>query len=88
LGFLASEIGLKLLLKYTFLKLIGKSKLDFKDVFVPWKDSRGKVVVWRYFHCFTKKELENLIKEIGMEIKKSWRGGKDPKANIYLIAEK
>jgi len=78
----------KLLLKYTFLKLIGKSKLEFKDVFVPWKNSKGKTLIQRYFHCFTKKELEELIKKSGFKIKKNWRGGKDPRTNIYLVAEK
>ncbi len=78
----------KLILKYTFLKLIGKSQLDFKDVFVPWKDSRGKIVVQRYFHCFTKRELENLVRKSGLKIKESWRGGKDPRTNIYLVAKR
>jgi tRNA (uracil-5-)-methyltransferase TRM9 len=78
----------KLFFKYTFLKLIGKSKLDFFDVFVPWKDSKGKILIERYFHCFRKKELENLVKEVGFKIKKIWRAGKDPRTNIYLIAQK
>ncbi len=78
----------KLLLKYTLFKLIGKSKLDFKDIFVPWKASSGKILVQRYFHCFTKKELENLIKKAGFKIKESHRSGEDPRTNIYLIAEK
>jgi ubiquinone/menaquinone biosynthesis C-methylase UbiE len=77
-----------LFLKHTFLKIFGKSKLDLKDVFLPWKDSNGNVLVWRYFHAFTKKEIENLVEEAGFTIKKSWRAGKDPRANIYLIAEK
>lgn len=80
--------GLWLFLKYTILKLIGKSKLDFKDVFVPWKKSDGSILVNRYFHCFTKKEIENLIEKAGFKIKKSWRAGKDPRTNIYLVAQK
>lgn len=80
--------ALKLLFKYTFFKLIGKSKLDFKDVFLPWKDSKGKILIQRYFHCFTKKELEDLVKRAEFKIKKSWRGGKDPRTNIYIVAEK
>jgi len=90
----------KLLIKYSFLKIIAgfaryitfgaikKSQLDFKDVFVPWKTSEGKILIQRYFHCFTKKELEKLTKEAGLKIKKSWRAGDDPRTNIYLIAEK
>lgn len=86
--FFKRKEGWKLFLKYTFLKLIRKSKLDFFDVFVPWKDSRGNVIAERYFHCFRKSELESLIKEVGFKIKKSWWGGKDPRTNIYIIAEK
>lgn len=82
------KVAASLLLKYTLFKLIGKSQLDLKDVFVPWKDSRGKIIIQRYFHCFTKNELEELVKKAGFKIKKSWRGGRDPRTNIYLIAEK
>ena len=80
--------GVRLFLKYAFLKLIGRSKLDFGDVFLPWKNSRGGIAAQRYFHCFTKKELENLIRKAGFKIKKIWREGKDPRTNIYLVVEK
>jgi ubiquinone/menaquinone biosynthesis C-methylase UbiE len=82
------KIFFGLILKYTFLKLIGRSRLDFKDVFLPWKDEKGRILVQRYFHCFTKKELENLIKKSGFKIKKSWKAGQNPRTNIYLIAQK
>jgi len=78
----------KLFIKHAFLKIAGKSKLDFKDVFWVWKDSAGKSSVERYFHCFTKRELEKLTRKTGFRIKKSWRSGKSPRTNIYLIAEK
>lgn len=82
------KLPLLLILKYAFLKIIGRSKLDFKDVFLPWKDSRGGILAQRYFHCFTKREIKNLAKEAGFKIKKSWRSGKGQRANIYLIVEK
>ncbi len=82
------KVTAKLILKYAFLKLIGISKIDLFDVFVPWRDSEGKVLIERYFHCFTKRKLENLVRETGFKIKESWRAGKDPRTNIYLIAEK
>ena len=78
----------KLFFKYTLLKIIGKSQLDFKDVFWPWREGDGKIKVDRYFHCFTKKELENITKEAGFKINKSWKAGKDPRSNIYLVAQK
>lgn len=84
----------RLLLKYALLRLVGKSKLDFKDVFYPWKNSEGKILVQRYIHCFTKRELIALAKKAGFEIKEVWVWGRDKKwgtdkiSNIYLIAKK
>lgn len=80
--------GRKLILRYTLLKLIRKSKLDFKDIFLPWRNSLGKILIRRYLHCFTKKELEDLVKKIGFKMKESWSWGKDPLSSIYLVAEK
>lgn len=74
-----------LLLKYTILKLIGKSKLDWGDILEPW----GKKVE-RYYHCFSKKELENLVKKSGLVIKERGivKNRKSNRQNLYLIAEK
>lgn len=74
-----------LILKHLFLKLIGKSQLDFKDVFVPW----GKKVR-RYYHYFTKRELINLVEREGFKIKKFGvaKNETGKRSNIYLIAEK
>ena len=78
----------RLFLKYTFLKLIGLSKLDFRDIFYPWKNSKGKILVQRYFHCFGKKELKKLIEKTSFKIKKIGKSGKVPTQNIYVIAFK
>ncbi len=74
-----------LILKYTMLKLIGKSKLDWRDIFEPW----GKKIK-RYYHCFSKKELEKLIERVGFKIKKIGvaKNTKGNRQNIYLIATK
>jgi hypothetical protein len=73
------------LLKYTLLKIIGRSKLDFKDFFVPW----GKKML-RYYHFFTQRELENLVKKVGFEILdfgvvKNKRGNRQ---NYYIVSKK
>jgi len=72
-----------LLLRYTILKIIGKSKLDFKDIFDPW----GKKIK-RYYHWFSEKELINLAEEAGFKIKESGviRNKRGNRQNIYLIA--
>ena len=73
-----------LLLRYTILKIIGKSKLDFKDIFDPW----GKKIK-RYYHWFSEKELINLAEEAGFKIKESGviRNKRGNRQNIYLIAQ-
>jgi alkylated DNA repair protein alkB family protein 8 len=76
---------LYLFFKYTILKLIRKTELDWKDIFEPW----GKKTE-RYYHCFSKKELINLVKKGGFKIKESGvvKNKRGNRQNIYLIAEK
>ncbi|KKT17596.1 MAG: hypothetical protein UV98_C0005G0010 [Parcubacteria group bacterium GW2011_GWB1_43_6] len=77
--------GWKLNLKYGILKILGLSKMDFKDVFVPWAKKYQ-----RYVHCFTKGELVDLIKKTGLRLNESGQlkikeGGQK---NIFIVAEK
>ena len=74
-----------LLFKYTILKLIGKSKLGWKDILEPW-DNKAE----RYYHWFSGKELNGLAKKAGFKIKKSGLilNKKGNRRNIYLVAEK
>ena len=80
--------GPKLIFKFFLLKILGKTKLDFFDVFDPWKDSQGNVLAEIYFHCFSKRELEKLAKLASFETVEAWREGKGIAANLYLIAKK
>jgi len=74
-----------LILKYTILKIIGKSKLDFKDAFVPWKNK-----IKRYYHFFSERELKNLIEKSGFKVLEIGilRDKKTKRANIYAKAKK
>ncbi len=73
-----------LILKYGLLKILGKSKLDFKDILMDWNEMEDC-----YFHCFTKNELRKLIKRAGFSaiIKEEefWVGSN---SNLYLVAQK
>lgn len=84
------KTGWRLLLKYTFSKLIGKSRLDFKDIFYPWKSSGGKTLIQRYFHLFSKNSLKKLISGAGFKIKEAdvFKREEAKNYNIYIIAEK
>jgi alkylated DNA repair protein alkB family protein 8 len=90
------------LIKYTLLKLLGKVKLDFKDIFIPWKiGGRGDIrcrraatsdvapLVQRYYHAFTKSELKRLLQKAGFEVKEIGFL-KRPRGcyNIYVVAVK
>ena len=80
---LRNRIGL--ILKYSFLKLIGRSKLDWKDVFIPWNNK-----IERYYHVFGKKEIIKLVEDAGFSIVRTGIARKQDRsnANLYLIARK
>lgn len=78
----------KLFLKYTILKVIFKSKLDFLDVFIPWRDSERRIVLERYFHCFSQNRLKKLLEKVGFETKEIWSSGIGKRSNIYILAKK
>lgn len=78
----------KYFFKFATLKLFNVSRLDFFDIFFPWKNSQGKVIANRYFHCFTKGELEKYLRQAQFQIIKSWRKGFKQRANLYVIAQK
>lgn len=77
--------GLKLVLKYRLLKLIGKSRMDWADVLVPWADKCR-----RYVHQFTARSMRKELKKTGFEILKIgtlWRSERKDK-NLFAIAKK
>lgn len=77
--------SVKRIIKFAFLIIFGRSRLDFKDVFIPWQDK-----IFRYVHCFTKNELKKLAKKEGLKINEAGvfkrEGSKN--RNIYIVAEK
>lgn len=75
---LKNKKGFLPMVKNCFLKLIGKSKLDFGDALVLWNKK-----TLRYYHFFTKAELKRLTEEVGFNVKKIWSEPSD----LYLIAQ-
>jgi ubiquinone/menaquinone biosynthesis C-methylase UbiE len=76
----------KKIFKNVFMKILGKSKLDFKDILVDWYGAKNC-----YVHCFTKKELIRIVEKndfkiissgvINLENKKSL-------SNLLIVAQK
>lgn len=79
----------KLIFKHSLLKIVQKSKLDFGDIFLPWKNSKGQIMAERYYHCFTREELAKMVKRVNFKIEETGIL-KHPERhyNIYLIAKK
>jgi ubiquinone/menaquinone biosynthesis C-methylase UbiE len=72
-------------IKFSILKILGKSKLDFKDFYIPWRN-----LCQRYVHCFSKSEIKNLVKESELKIEEIGilKSHKTKESNIYLVAKK
>ena len=71
------------ILKYGILKILGLSKMDFKDVLVPWKNT-----VSRYYHCFTLGELEKEFHEAGFGVEKKYKLKMAGQKNLVIIGKK
>jgi len=75
----------KLLLKFTFRKFFGLSKLDFKDVLLSPK----KIKIQRYYHAFTKRELKKLFQKTGFRVEGlKYLKRNNKKTNILVVAVK
>jgi ubiquinone/menaquinone biosynthesis C-methylase UbiE len=72
----------KLILKFSILKIFGKTKLDFGDVLMDWMGVKDF-----YFHCFSQKELKNLFSKTSFDIIKIGEFLVKNNSNIYLIAK-
>ncbi len=80
---------LSYIVKYTALKMIGKNKMDFGDILLPWnacgESAYGKREnITRYYHAFTQGEIFKLAKLAGFKIIKSWKSSR----NYVMICEK
>jgi len=71
----------RIVLKFIWLKLIGKNKMDFGDVVFDW--DKG-IVSQRYYHAFTKCELRKIAKKAGLKIERNYKD----KYNYYTVLKK
>lgn len=85
-----TDIGKKYLFKYGFKRLFGLSSLDPGDILYPFKDNHSKILINRYLHLFSLKELINLAQEAQFQIIASGltQDEKGQKRNIYAILKK
>ncbi len=59
----------KLLYKNIFKKIIGQNKMDVGDILFRWRNEKSL----RYYHVFTKRELEKLFKKVDLKIEKLYK---------------
>lgn len=74
----------RLIWKYFFLKVIGKSRMDIGDVIFDFKNSKKLAICRRYYHAFRMSEMKNIIKKAGLSIAKAYQD----KNNYYFIIKK
>lgn len=87
--------------KYLFMKLMGRTELDFGDVFIPWKDNKldfdrsfapgiRSRIVQRYYHFFSKKEMLKLVESAGFKVVDVGliRNETGQRQNLYLVGQK
>lgn len=83
-----------LLFQYTKAKILGKSDLDFFDIYKPWKNEQSEIVTKRYCHAYTKNELKKLLESPGFKILEQYYSKKGQPANwltgynLVTIAQK
>ena len=71
--------------KNNFLKILGLSKMDFRDLIEKWGNNSQ-----RYYHLFSKKELGRMVRKSGLKIIETGTI-KDPtgnRQNLYIVAKK
>lgn len=76
----------KYLIKYTFLKICGKMKLEFGDCFIPYQTTDKKYKIERYLHIFSKRGLKKLVEVVGFKIERIFYSKN--KNNLILILKK
>ncbi len=73
----------KLIIKYSWLKLVNKNTMDFGDILFDWKNNKGEKISSRYYHIFTKNNLKKLVAAAGFKLERIYKD----KYNYYLIIE-
>jgi ubiquinone/menaquinone biosynthesis C-methylase UbiE len=85
---------MKYIKKFNILKKSGKSKLDFNDALVPWKNGGREILAEIYYHKFTVREIKSLFTDAGFKIKeffyeKDGKKTKNNKAdNLCIVGQK
>lgn len=73
----------RMLLKSALLKIFGRNKTDFGDIFFDWKALNSRMSR-RYYHAFTGRGLKKIAKKSGLKIEKFFKD----KYNYYLVLTK
>lgn len=75
-----------LFLRYTLSKILGKSELDFGDIYVSWQKNKIK----RFVHLFSKYGLKKMLKKNGFKTERNFISKPSPRGykNIVTIAKR
>ncbi len=75
---------LKLIIKFSILKIFGFQRMDFGDILFNWKNSQGQGFSQRYYHAFTLRDFKKTARSSGLNIMEIF----SDKFNHYLVLRK
>lgn len=62
---------------------------EYGDILVPWRDKNKQVIATRFYHLFTKNELDTLLLRSGFELIESRKwAGKSGQDNVFALVKK
>ncbi|MFA5248604.1 MAG: class I SAM-dependent methyltransferase [Patescibacteria group bacterium] len=73
----------QMIIKSAILKVVGRNKNDFGDIFFDWKAPNSQMSR-RYYHAFISYGLKRVIKKSGLKIEKFFKD----KFNYYVVLTK
>jgi SAM-dependent methyltransferase len=59
---------------------------EFGDKYIPWTLSDKNLTIERFYHFFSKKEVQELLKDFDLEIIQK-KGGPNKKDNFFILAK-
>ncbi len=70
--------------------LLNISKMDFNDLFIPFKTNNSDELINRYVHAFSLGELKQLVTNVGFKIEDCGytTDNNNKKRNLYIVASK
>lgn len=66
-----------------------RRRLEYGDIFIPWRGQNKEIIANRFYHLFTLKEMKKILEKVGLKILEiKFFSGKSGTANVIAFIEK